>query len=180
MIVLVGGSASTGKTTLSAALADRLGIDDVVHLDDVRPDHPDVAFLDRTEGIWTLPIPSLLDAVLRACRAVHPVITELVETRTDVIIEGEGVEPSLAAGFESVRVGYVIETDGAALERTFLDRPSSAAFLALSDAERAGVVGMNRVYGEWLQGEAERLGQPWVPAQPWDTLPERFLAAIGL
>lgn len=180
MIVLIGGSASTGKTTLAAALAERIGIDDVVHLDDLRPDHPDVAFLDRTPGIWTLPIPSLLDALLRACQAVHPVIVEALAAWEALIIEGEGVEPSHVATLGDVRAGYVIETDAEALERTFSERPSGPSFLALTDAERAGVIGMNKVYGEWIQAEAERHGQPWVPAHPWDTLADRFLAALDL
>ena len=180
MIVLVGGSASTGKTTLSAGLARHLGTDDVVHLDDVRPDHPDVVFLDRTPGIWTLPIPSLLDAMLRACLAVHPVVEELVRTRDHAIIEGEGVEPAHVATLGDVKVGYVIETSAKALTRTFSERPSGPSFFALESAERAGVVGMNKVYGEWLKAEAERPHQPWVAARPWDTLAERFIAAVGL
>lgn len=180
MIVLVGGSASTGKTTLSAALGQRLGIDDVVHLDDLRPDHPDVVFLDRTPGIWTLPIPSLLDALLRACAAVHPVVDELVRTHEHAVIEGEGIDPAHVSTLGDVRVGYVIETSAKALTRTFGERPSGPSFFALQSAERTGVVGMNKMYGEWLKAEAERHGQPWVPARPWDTLADRFIAAVGL
>lgn len=180
MIVLVGGSVSTGKTTLSTELAERLAIDDVVHLDDLRPDHPDVVFLDRTPGIWTLPIPTLLDAMLRACRAVQPVVAQAISAYATVIIEGEGVEPAFVATLGDVRAAYVIETDAKVLARTFKGRPSGPSFLALTRAERAGVVGMNKVYGEWLQAEAERHGQPWVPAHPWNTLADRFLAAVGL
>jgi hypothetical protein len=49
----------------------------------------------------------------------------------------------------------------------------------LSRVEQAAVVEMNRLYGVWLQDQAEKYRQAWIPAQPWATLAERLLAAIA-
>jgi hypothetical protein len=45
--------------------------------------------------------------------------------------------------------------------------------------EQDAVVEMNRLYGEWLRSAAVEVGEPWVPAQPWETLPERIVDVIG-
>jgi hypothetical protein len=41
------------------------------------------------------------------------------------------------------------------------------------------VVEMNLRYGQWLRDAAEDEQQPWVSSQPWTTLPDRVLDALG-
>jgi hypothetical protein len=185
-VIAIGGSASVGKTTLARAIAERLAIEKVVHVDDLRTaversDGP--GFIETTPGVWTRPASWLLESLLASTRSLHPAITaeidSLVELHGRGVIEGEGVEPRLFAGGRSglVRPVYVIEADPEQLRETFAARPSGARFLALPAAEQEAVVEMNRRYGTWLQREAEHHGQPWVPSRPWRTLVDRALAA---
>src|SRR5215470_15583032 len=40
-------------------------------------------------------------------------------------------------------------------------------------------VRLNRLYGEWTRAEAEQHGLPVLSSRPWETLPDRVIAAIG-
>jgi hypothetical protein len=72
----------------------------------------------------------------------------------------------------------VLAIGGSAIYRTFAERTTGHRFLALSSAERDGVVEMNRLYGEWLRAAADAHGQPWVTSRPWTSLPERVLQKL--
>lgn len=188
MIVAIGGSASVGKTTLAAALLALLGLSEVVHVDDVVPtveaaEGP--SFISSTPGVWMRPADWLCAELVRWTARLHPHIHRLVG---DVVacgggvIEGEGIDPRVARMWDPdvARVVYVIETDPGVLYGTFAGRTSGSRFLALEPAERDGVVEMNRRYGRWLREAAEAHQHPWVSSQPWETLPERTLAALRL
>jgi hypothetical protein len=163
-----------------------LGVEPVVHLDDVRRVHPDAVHrLDGT-GVWDAAPGDLLKLLLVETASLHGVLAHLVagmlSAGRGVIIEGEGVEPEVIdrLGADArVRCVYVIETDPVVLRRTFVARPSADRFLALSHRQQQGVVEMNRLYATWLRDEAARRGQAWVRSRPWATLPERILRAAA-
>jgi hypothetical protein len=181
VVVAIGGSASVGKSTLAMQLSRHLSVDRVVHVDDFRGP----SFIDSTPNVWSRPADWLHDALIVETEQVHAVIATEIEALLAAsatgLIEGEGVEPRLAHRWapELVRPVYVIEDDTRRLHETFARR-QPARFLALSRAEQDAVVEMNRGYGAWLRAEAESRSQPWVPSQPWPTLAERALAAIGM
>jgi hypothetical protein len=187
MIVAIGGSASVGKTTLAATLLARLALSEVAHVDDVVPAVEAVEgpnFIASTPCVWTRPADWLCDELIRWTARLHPRIDGLVAElgdRCGGVVEGEGIDPRVAQPWDPrfVRVVYVIETDPGVLYRTFAGRTSGARFLALSPEERDRVVEMNRRYGLWLREAAETQHQPWVSSQPWTTLPERALEALG-
>jgi hypothetical protein len=187
-VLAIGGSASVGKTTLAADLADRLGLSNVAHVDDVIPEfEADVrpSFLVSTPSVWCRSADWLRDELVEWTARLHPHIECLVSDalgRGGGTIEGEGIGPRIARRWDGdvVRVVYVVETDPDVLYRTFAGRTTGARFLALSDTERRGVVEMNRRYGEWLRTAADAHGQPLVSSQPWTTLPERTLEATGV
>ena len=185
VVIAIGGSASVGKTTLARELAQLLRIDRVAHVDDTRSAGCAPSFLETTPDVWTRPAAWLCETLIAETRAFHSGIAAEIEARLvepgSGIVEGEGVEPRLLRRWDPARVRavYVIEDDPARLHETFAQRASGARFLALAEDEQRAVVEMNRRYGAWLRREAEGHHQAWVPSQPWPTLAERALAAIG-
>jgi hypothetical protein len=179
-VFAIGGGASTGKTTLAAALAARLGLADVAHVDDLGPaleaeEGPN--FIATTPGVWRRPPEWLCEQLVRWTAGLHPHIERAAGGLGDGgIIEGEGIDPRLPLAW---RVVYVVETDPVRLHETFATRPGNQRFLALDSAEQRGVVGMNRRYGLWLRDAADAAGQPWIPSQPWATAVDRAMVALG-
>lgn len=184
MILAIGGSASVGKTTLAATLAARLDVHEIVHVDDLVPavERDEGPSFLAAAGVWRRPPDWLRDQLVAWTERLHPHIDRAIRPLVHAIVEGEGIDHRLACRWppDEVRVVYVIETDADALHRTFASRASADRYLALSDSERHAVVEMNRRYGLWLRAAAETNGQPWVPSQPWSTLADRVLAAVGL
>jgi hypothetical protein len=180
-VIAIGGGASTGKTTLAAALAARLGMTDVAHVDDLGPAleaEQGPNFIATTPGVWRRPPEWLCDQLVQWTAGLHPHIEHAAGALGHGgIIEGEGIDPRLTRAW---RVVYVIETDAARLHDTFATRPGGHRFRALAPAEQRGVVAMNRRYGLWLRDTAEAAGQPWIPSHPWSTAVDRALAALGL
>jgi 2-phosphoglycerate kinase len=184
-VVAIGGCASVGKTTLAAALADRLEVSEVVHVDDLRKIREASAgpsFLDTTPAVWDSNHEWLCGSLIASTRKLHGAIATTIDrllASDGGIVEGEGVEPSGMAHHAAAKAVYVIEEDGDRLAATFVARPSRGRFLALSEPRRSAVVEMNRLYSTWLREEADRYGQAWVSAHPWATLADRALAAMA-
>jgi hypothetical protein len=188
-VLAIGGSASVGKTSLAALIAERLRLEHIVHVDDLaaRPEHSiGRSFLDDAPDVWDEPAPWLRESLIAWTRQLHPVIAaeidRLVAGGESGVIEGEGIEPRLFGPCSTlpVRPVYVIEDDPDRLRETLARRSSGARFLALSDSQQRAVVEMNRSYGAWLRGEAEHYGHAWVSARPWETLPDRVIAATAM
>ena len=95
-VVLIGGSASVGKTTLAASLAGRLAGAEVVHVDEVRRNHPDgMHHLDRP-GVWDLEPSVLLKLLLEETASLGRPCSLIARVRAaggPAIIGGEGIEP---------------------------------------------------------------------------------------
>jgi hypothetical protein len=166
-ILLIGGSASTGKTTAALSIAHELGVEPVVHLDDVWRGHPQAVHRMDAAGVWDSAPGDLLQLLLEETASRNVVLAHLVagmrSDGTGAIIEGEGVEPEIVqtlAAAAPVRAVYVIETDAVVLCRTFAARPSAGRFLALSPGQQHAVVEMNRLYATWLRDGAALRGQP--------------------
>lgn len=174
-VYAIGGGSSGGKSTVARRLRDRHRFTELTHLDDLC-----VGGLEGPEHDWTAPAERLLSRLLVETASRHPVVRrELGRPRarqTRSLIEGEGIEPAVVAEFTTVRAVYVVEDDADHLWKTLAERPGGERFLALTRRERQGVVEMNREYGRWLRVEADRHGQPWVPARPWSDLGERILS----
>ena len=182
----IGGSASVGKTTSAERIAELLGLSKVIHVDDLSKQiqasgepHP----LDTIDQPWRQPPTYLARQLIEWTRWLHPAILEAVEqiATTGGVIEGEGIDPRLAAALASAGVPavYVIETDPTRLHATFRTRRSGSQFTALSSDEQDAVVEMNRLYAEWLRSSAVEVGQPCVLSQPWTALPDRILTAVS-
>ena len=111
---------------------------------------------------------------------LEAVIANHLETQTPVVLEGDFIQPSLAAqksfaGLANdgrVRAIFLYEADEQQLLTNFLQREPDSGL----QSTRARV---SWLYGQWLKQEAERYGLPVLPARPWDTLFERIIAALS-
>jgi 2-phosphoglycerate kinase len=183
-VLLIGGPSGVGKTTVAAQVARRLDVPWLM-VDDLRlalmrcgvpiPDDPRIESFDAPGGLVTVG-----EAV---APAIEVVIENHVDQRYPVVIEGDGILPSL---FERasvrarntggrIRAVYLYEPDEDALYANFLARARDGWRDDLRAHARK-----NARYGQWLRREAEQRGLPTVPARPWGTLVDRILAASGL
>ena len=181
-VLLIGGPSGVGKSTVAAQVARRLGVSWLM-VDDLRlalirsgvaiPDHPHVDF-DAPGGLI-----AIAEAV---APAIEVVIENHVDQRCPLVIEGDGILPSLferpsvRARSNLTRAVFLYESDEDALHRNVLTRARAErpGFDAFAYAYRSAR------YGAWLKKEAEQRGLPTVAARPWDTLADRSLEASGL
>ena len=201
-VLLLGGSSGVGKSTVAPEVARRTGAM-LTQADDVRlalqavttpATHPALHFFLQDPGvakagIWTRPPEALCRGLVgvagEVSRALEDVVAHHVAIRRPLILEGDGLLPALATRRERwglpqaghVRAVFVHEASEAALlaamagrGRGYDDKPG--------DEQRAQAR-MNWLYGNWLAGEARRLGLPVVAARPWPSLADRLLAALA-
>src|SRR6266542_3987468 len=183
-VLLLGGPSGIGKTTIAGQVAQRLGVSWLM-VDDLRlalmrsgvaiPDSSPVAAFDASGGLVTVG-----EAV---SPAIEVVIENHVDQRYPVVIEGDGILPSLferpsvrtRATNGRIRAVFLHEPDEDALYANLLARGADGWRPDLRAYARKSVR-----FGEWLRREAEQRGLAVVPVRPWDTVVERILVAIGL
>src|SRR5579871_3689702 len=116
-VYAVGGSASIGKTTVAAHLAEMLGGSTIIHVDDLvhRAEPEGVPpFLHATTNPWQQPSVALATKLIESTAMLHPAIIDAAGAlhSDGLTIEGEGVDPRLIQEWShSVSVVYMIEGD---------------------------------------------------------------------
>ena len=182
-VLLIGGPSGVGKTTVAAQVARRLDVPWLM-VDDLRlalmrsglpiPDNPHAGAFDPADGLVAVG-----EAV---APAIEVVIENHVDQRLPVVIEGDGILPSLferesvrtRATGGRVRVIYLAEPDQDALYANLVARGADGWRDDLRWYARRSAA-----YGEWLRAEAERRGLPVVPTRPRHTVVDRILTACG-
>ncbi len=183
-VLLIGGPSGIGKTTVAAQLARRLDVSWLM-VDDLRlalarsgvpiPDSGAVMTFDAPGGLVT--VGGLLTP------AVEVVIENHVDQRYPVVIEGDGILPSLfdrpsvraRATHGRIRAVFLHEPDADALHANFVARSRDGWRADLQAHARK-----NFLFGQWVKQDAEQRGLSCVAARPWDTLVERILTASEL
>lgn len=183
-VLLIGGPSGVGKTTVAAQVAEHLGVPWLM-VDDLR-----LALMRSGVPIPDIPEIKPFDAqgsLIAIGEAVAPAIEVVIENHVDqhysVIIEGDGILPSL---FD--RPSVRARASNGRVRAVYLHEPDPEALLANLIARRTdnwrenlqAYAHRSAAYGEWLTKEAEKRGIPIVAARPWDTLVDRILAASGL
>ncbi|MFC8509525.1 hypothetical protein ACFU3J_06555 [Streptomyces sp. NPDC057411] len=183
-VLVVGGASGMGKTQVSRDLARRYDVP-VVELDDVveallavtRPEHlPEVHYWRTHPDAAGLAPEFVVERQIDIARALAPaveaVVANHVETDTPVIIEGDYVLPSLAAGRGPVRGVVVHEDSEAQVVSNYLAREPHEG----RQHHRAQV---SVLYGRWLSAQARAAGVPVVAPRPWTDLSGRVHQIIG-
>jgi 2-phosphoglycerate kinase len=195
MVFLIGGASGVGKTLVAQQLGQRFGASWLA-IDDLRlafqyshvtlPERTNALyFFLETPDIWTQPPESLRDGLIAVGEVMSPaleiVVANHVDTSAPVVIEGDGILPSLFAApsvQDRARHGLV--------QAVFLIEPEEDVLLDNIIARGRGTTGRPEaelrteahakwLYGQWLAREAHRYGLPVLHPRPWLTLLERII-----
>jgi 2-phosphoglycerate kinase len=181
--LVIGGSSCVGKTTVARHLCARLNLA-LVETDRSLPNDPRLRPLDGALEIWDRPTAELRDLLILAAEMAVPYllqqISSLAASGTGWIVEGERVHPDLIERLQRdgrAQGVIIIETDAERLYRTLMER--LPGFKKIAESRRRTVAEVDRLYNLWLMEEASQRNLPCLESQPWQTLPERVLAATS-
>ena len=183
-MLLLGGAAGTGKTSVSYRLARHFGVS-ITEVDDFQvlletlttPEQfPALHYWQTHPEAGEEPAERILERTLEVARVMTPGLRAVIDNhlaeQTPVVLEGDFLLPELLTSVSSrVRGVFLYEHDEAQIVANFLQREPEAG----SQTKRARV---SWLYGQWLKREAEARGLPALPAQPWETLLERLLVEL--
>jgi 2-phosphoglycerate kinase len=200
MVVLIGGASGNGKTTLAETLGRRFGVP-WLQVDDLRltlqygglltaTTHPALFAFLGSERVWHRPPQVLCDQLIALgsllIPAIETVVTHHLSTGKPVIIEGDGLLPSLfgrpalrAAVVGGKMRGVFLTATVAQRRANLVARGERSGSRAAGTAQQAGEA-MNALYDDWIGAEAARYRIPLVASHPHTTLAERIIATLGL
>lgn len=194
IVLLLGGSSGTGKTSAAEQISRRLGTSWLM-VDDLRlalqrsrvtrSENGEALSFFQDRDVWRRPPARLRDGLIAVGELMSPaveVVTENhVDTRIPVVIEGDGILPAVLARPPvrqrstggRIRAVFLVESDEAAILENM--RARGGYFETLPRAEQRTQVRASWLYGQWLAAEAARFGLPVLPARPFPTLVERIV-----
>lgn len=199
-VLLIGGPSGVGKSIAARAIGQRFGLP-WLQVDDLRlalqrsratlqEGTKALYFFEETPNVRRLPAEDLCKGLIAVGAVMSPAIEVVIENHIDqaapVVIEGDGILPSL---FD--RAPVRARADGGRIRAIFVIEPDEQAILANIVARGRGMAGWSEdevrtdarakwLYGQWLTAEARQYGVPVLEPQPWETFTERILMAIGL
>jgi 2-phosphoglycerate kinase len=192
-LLLVDGSAGTGKSTVARAVATRMGaawlqLDTlwIVMRDAAPRDSEERRRLDidrrireQAESADTL-LPHHVAASATVCAALPHALAFELQTHPIVVADGAWLLPDFVSGLELADVNitsvFLHESDHGELERAM----SSRRDVAMVAPWHAESVRLAWLYGNWLADEARAASLPVVASRPYETAPDRVLAVAGL
>jgi 2-phosphoglycerate kinase len=179
-VLLIGGSSSSGKTTLAGALAEAHG-GTVVTLDVLR----DGRLEEQLQEAFTSKRrpQAIVRQLVAAGEAFAPVLAQRIadaQRQTQLtVIEGERILPATLARLAGgCRALFLVEARPEALRRNLEQR--SGGFSALRPDIQDVVVEVDYRFGRMIESEAAANGFPVVSPRPWETLVERSSAVLQL
>ena len=147
---------------------------------------PALNFFVDTQDVWSRSPEELCERLVEVGKLMSShleiVIAHHVATELPLVLEGDGIIPSLAAqhrfaGLDvdagQVRSVFIYEQDEGVIRANMSKR--GRGFEHNTDVERQTQVRMSYLYGEWLRQEALRLNLPVIVSRPWDTLAYRII-----
>lgn len=198
-VLLLGGVSGTGKSSAAAQIAEQVKCP-WLQVDDLRlalqwsnvtlpQNTDDLYFFLKTPNVWKLSPERLCQALIDVGEVMSPAIEIVVDshiaTQVPIIIEGDGILPSLFArevlqkhySAGRVRGVFLVESD----EEILLDnmRKRGRGIEHMTDAELRTEAHTKWLYGRWLSAEAQRYNLPAIEARPWSTLSERIAKAVS-
>jgi 2-phosphoglycerate kinase len=192
-LLLVGGSAGTGKSTVAKTVATRIGaawlqLDTLwIAMRDAAPrgsEEQRRLDIDRRIRAHTEPAEVLLAhhivASAMVCAALPHALAFELQTHSIVVADGAWLLPEFVLGLELADVDiasvFLHEPDRGVLERAMSSR-RDVAMVASWHAESVQVAWL---YGNWLADQTRAASLPVVASRPYETAPDRILALAGL
>ena len=191
-VLVIGGGAAVGKTTVARDLAARYGVS-VLPIDAIwlslkaatdPESHPALHYFDPPEKeIFGLTPEYLCERHKRSAQAISatldPVVEYLSSEWSPVILEGAWITPAVAARwtnqYEALRTVFIYEPDVDEVLEAMLARSGTR-----SPTPRKRVISkVCWLFGNWVREQALIEGLPVVNAPPRSTLTERVLAAVS-
>lgn len=197
IVILIGGSSGTGKTRAATELARRHQAS-LLLADDLRlalqreipvSENPALHFFaDGADYLSRLKATEIRDGLVGVAtvvsHALEIVVAHHLHVKLPIVIEGDGILPSLAAASS-----FAGREASGRVRGVFLDETDPGQILANSlqrgrGAERARPGEENRfaessaLFGSWIATEAERLHLPVIESRPWETLVDRAEASL--
>ncbi len=189
-VLVIGGGAAVGKTTVAATVASRYGAT-VLPVDAVwlalkaatTPDsHPELHYFDPSDKELALTAECLCERHRKSAEAISqalgPVIEYFLWERRPVVLEGAWITPAFAAHWtrqeEAVRAVFMHEPDVGEV----LEAMRARAGWQVSPPRQIKLSEVCWLFGNWVREQALAEGLPVVDAPPRATLAERVLAAI--
>jgi len=193
-ILLIGGHSTSGKSTVAQHLGRRFGIP-VTQVDDLRMLLQRATKPGQIEGLHHFQQPedrlflrspeSLVEDHVRIAtimsHALEVVIAHHVFVKQPIIIEGDGILPSLAK--TEVIDGLAV---AGRIHSVFVIGKTYQTFEDACRMRWPGEPGPHTKnwrqlawrYGQWMREECQRQGVAVIDSSPWETLEQRVLAAL--
>ena len=186
-VFLIGGHSSVGKTTVAKRIGLSLGVPWMM-VDDLRlafqrarvrlPEGTDALYFDKEPHFWHRPPEEQRDALIAVGHVLSAALEVVIENHVDqsapIVIEGDGILPSLLSRppvverAAMVRAAFLVEPDESEIQRNVLARGRAG------DQAR-GIW----LFGQWLAQEAAMYDLPVVEPRPWDALVERLTDVLS-
>jgi 2-phosphoglycerate kinase len=192
-LLLIGGSAGSGKSTVARSVASQLHAG-WVQLDTIwvalkvaagpgTPAYDALAVDQRLESEQDSDeaiVAALVAAATAVCDVLHEVFAFELETHDVLVADGAWLLPSFVARLE------LDDTDVAAVYLNHASPTSLATALAPRLADGRRQARHDRIdrrlwkYGEWVEAGARRYGLPVLNPLPFETLDARVRSALGV
>ncbi|MCY4113576.1 MAG: hypothetical protein OXG33_06520 [Chloroflexi bacterium] len=196
LVLLIGGHSAAGKTTAAERLGRALGVPWLM-VDDLRLafQRADVTLPSGTKALYADRQPdfrkstpeeqcaALIDVGYVMSAALEAIVENHVDQQVPIVIEGDGILPSLLARPPMleraawIRAAFIVEPDESSLRIALASHHGTRA-VGRGQDELQAEAKAKWMFGQWLAAEASRQGLAVVEPRPWDTLPERLIEAV--
>ena len=198
-VFLIGGPSAVGKTVASKQIGLSFGVP-WMQVDDLRlafqrararlPEGTDALYFFLQPHVWQRqPAEVLCDAWIAVGEALLAPLEVVIENHVDqaapIVIEGDGILPSLLArppmrdraATGAIRAAFIVEPDESAIRANMLTRGRLVA--GQTQKELRNEARAKWLFGQWLAREAARYELPVVESRPWETLVKRLTDHLG-
>ena len=148
------------------------------------PEGTETLYLDKQPHFWRRTPKEHCAALVEVGSIMSAALEAIVENHVDqqvpIVIEGDGVLPSLLSRPSVleraawIRAAFIVEPEESALREALAARGGSWV-AGRTQAEIQAEANGNWMFGQWLAEEASRRNLAVVEPRPWDTLPDRLI-----
>ena len=195
-VLLIGGHSAAGKTTASE-LVGRSFVVPWMMMNDLRlafqragvvlPEGTEALYFDTVPSYWRLRPQEHCDALIAVGEALSAALEAIIENHVDqsapIVIEGDGILPSLLSRTpkveraEAIRTVFLVEPKETEIQVNMLARARAVA--DRTEDQLRNEARAKWLFGQWLTQEAAKHSLPIVHPRPWDTLAERITDHLG-